>query len=160
MNNRDVVILNRWIECSRNGFKLVGLSFLVVSVATVITIVNKAYCYDDHQFDDDNVYLVTGIDFLNDMHNRLNYAYSGLQSSVTNHPRGGSNNNHNNEVQEIVLAVLGGEHAQKVIGALDQGIVLKFNVSDDGSSVEIVQEIENNNIPDDKREQTIKKKFI
>lgn len=155
---KNVIVLNRLVECSKKGFRLVSISFLIVSMAMVVTLINKEYYYD-RPWDHDNVYMVASIDYLNDMHNRLTYGGhggGGGGSVITMTSSSSQNNNNNNENgHEIVLAQLDGESAQKITKALHDGTMIKFNVFDDGSLVELVQEIENN-IPDDKRTQTLK----
>lgn len=121
----------------------------------VVTLVNKEYYYD-RPWDHDNVYMVASIDYLNDMHNRLAYTggFGGSITTMTSSSSSSQNNNNENG-HEIVLAQLDGESAQKIAKALHDGTMIKFNVFDDGSLVELVQEIENN-IPDDKRTETLK----
>jgi len=124
-------------------------------VATIVTIVNNAYA-DDRPGDHDDLFIVKPIDRISEMQTSLFKMAQALIPSS-------SNKYH----QDMILATIQGIEAIQILEQLEVGNGIRFDVSYDETggnpvielvkvtNIEIVKS--ENNIPDDKRGENLKK---
>lgn len=124
--------------------KLVSFSFLVVSVATIATLINEEYYYD-HPDDVDDPFLVKPIDKIN-MLQSLSPHHSSVmnkvESTILPNNKQQDNNNNDNLVGSSVLATIQGQEAVKISEGLNQGNLIKFNIKyNDGDDNPVIIEL-------------------
>ena len=132
-------------DVSKDWIKIVSMSFLVISVATMVTTVNREYFYDG-SLDQDDLYIVKPVDRINNMQSAV---FKMVEASTTHNKQCYHTDNN------MVLATLHGQEAIKILEQLQEGNMIQFDVSYDDVGnpvIELVKDINIiDNIPDDKK---------